>query len=339
MTDCLKSLCALDGVSGCEDAVADYIINEIKPYAECYIDSLGNVIAHKKGAKAGKKRVLFDAHMDEVGLIITSVREDGFLTFSCVGGINTEALLARRVKIGRIYGVICVKPVHMLTGDEKNKLPDKESLVISIGADNKADAEKYVLVGDTAVFDSDFVEFGDNRIKAKALDDRVGCAIMIDLIKSNLPYDAWFSFSVQEEVGLRGARVSAYTVEPDFAIALESTTAVDTPDMPEHKTVCKLGNGVTVSFMDGATVYDRTLFDAAKSTADECGANIQIKRGTSGGNDAGAIHLSRGGVKTLTLSVPCRYLHTAECVIDIRDADSARKLAFALHEKAAGGKL
>lgn len=125
MTDCLKSLCALDGVSGCEDAVADYIINEIKPYAECYIDPLGNVVAHKKGAKAGKKRVLFDAHMDEVGLIITSVREDGFLTFSCVGGINTEALLARRVKIGRIYGVICVKPVHMLTGDEKINCPTK----------------------------------------------------------------------------------------------------------------------------------------------------------------------------------------------------------------------
>lgn len=339
MTDCLKSLCALDGVSGSEDAVADYIINEIKPYAECRIDPLGNVIAHKKGAKTGEKRVLFDAHMDEVGLIITSVREDGFLTFSCVGGINVETLLARRVKIGSIYGVICVKPVHLLTGDEKNKLPDKESLVISIGADSKADAEKYVSVGDMAVFDSDFVEFGDNRIKSKALDDRIGCAIMIDLIKSDLPYDAWFSFSVQEEVGLRGARVSAYNVKPDFAIVLESTTAVDTPDMPEHKTVCKLGNGVTVSFMDGATVYERKLFDAAKSTADECGAKIQVKRGTSGGNDAGAIHLSRGGVKTLTLSVPCRYLHTAECVIDIRDADSARKLAFALYEKAAGGKL
>lgn len=327
MLDTLKELCALNGVSGNESAVAEYIVNEIAPYAECYIDPLGSVIAHKKGAKKAEKRVLFDAHIDEVGLMITSIRDDGLLTFSCVGGINTEVLLARRVKIGNIYGVICVKPIHMLTSDEKNKLPEKDSLFIDIGATSKKDAEQYVEVGDTAVFDSDWVEFGDNKIKAKALDDRAGCAIMIELIKSELPFDAWFSFSVQEEVGLRGSKVTAYNVDPDFAVAIETTTACDIADTPEHKTVCCLEKGAVVSFMDGSTIYEKSLFEAAKTVAEQKGATIQVKRGTSGGNDAGAIHLTRSGVRTLTLSVPCRYLHSAECVIDKRDLDSVKTIA------------
>ncbi len=333
MLNTLKDLCLIDGVSGNEGSVAEYIVNQIAPYAECYIDPLGSVIAHKKGAKKGAKRVLFDAHMDEVGMIITDIGDNGLLSFSCIGGINNAVLIARRVKIGDIYGVIGVKPVHMLSDDEKKKIPDKDGLYIDIGATSKQDAEQYVEVGDTAVFDSDFIEFGDNKIKAKALDDRVGCAIAIELIKSDLPYDAWFSFSVQEEVGLRGARTTAYNVNPDFAIALEATTACDIADTPQSKTVCKLNQGAVVSFMDGSTVYEKALFDCAFEVAKENGVSIQIKRGTTGGNDAGAIHLSREGVRTLALSVPCRYLHSAECVIDRRDLDSVKSVALGVYEK------
>lgn len=339
MFDNLKNLCLIDGVSGNEGAVSEFIINEISPYAECYIDPLGNVIAHKKGAQKAAKRVLFDAHMDEVGMIITDIRDDGLLTFSCVGGINTEVLLARRVKIGDIFGVIGVKPVHMLSGEEKKKIPDKDGLYIDIGATSKKDAEQYVEIGDTATFDSDWVEFGDNKIKAKALDDRIGCSIAIELIKSDLPFDAWFSFSVQEEVGLRGAKVSAYNINPDFAIALEATTACDIADTPESKSVCSLNKGAVVSFMDGSTIYEKPLFDAAFKVAKEKKANIQVKRGTTGGNDAGAIHLSRDGVRTLTLSVPCRYLHSAECVIDKRDVESAKEIALGVFELMASDKL
>ena len=339
MLNNLKNLCLLNGVSGNEGRVAEYVVNEIAPFAECYIDQLGNVIAHKKGASGAKKRVLFDAHMDEVGLIITGIKDDGMLTFSCVGGINTEVLLAKRVKIGDIYGVICVKPIHMLSDEEKKKIPDKDSLLIDIGAASKKEAEQHVEIGDTAVFDSDYVEFGDNRIKAKAIDDRLGCAILIDIIKSDLPFDAWFSFTVQEEVGLRGAKTAAFTVEPDFAIAIEATTACDIIDTPENKSVCKLNEGAVVSFMDGSTLYEKGLFEAALKTAEKLNKKIQVKRGTSGGNNAGAIHLTKSGVRTVSLSIPCRYLHSPECVIDKRDIDSVRDIAVGLFEQMADGKL
>ncbi len=227
----------------------------------------------------------------------------------------------------------------MLSGEEKTKIPDKDSLFIDIGATSKKDAEQYVEVGDTAVFDSDWVEFGDNKIKAKALDDRAGCAIAIELIKSDLPFDAWFSFSVQEEVGLRGAKAAAYNVNPDFAIALETTTACDIADTPEHSTVCCLNKGAVVSFMDSSTIYEKSLFDCAFEVAKEKSAKIQVKRGTTGGNDAGAIHLTRDGVRTLTLSVPCRYLHSAECVIDKRDVKSVKTIAVGVFERMANGSL
>ncbi len=339
MLNILKGLCLLDGVSGNESKVAEYIVNEIAPYAECYIDPLGNVIAHKKGTSSAKKRVLFDAHMDEVGLIITGIKDDGMLTFSCVGGINTEVLLAKRVKIGNVFGVICVKPIHMLSGDEKKKVPDKESLLIDIGASSKAEAEQYIEIGDTAVFDSDYIEFGDNKIKAKAIDDRLGCAILIDIIKSDLPFDAWFSFSVQEEVGLRGAKTATFSVDPDFAIAIEATTACDIIDTPDNKSVCKLNEGAVVSFMDGSTIYEKTLFDATINTAKNSGKKIQVKRGTSGGNNAGAIHLTKSGVRTVALSIPCRYLHSPECVIDKRDIESVKDIAVALFEQMADDKI
>ena len=339
MLNILKGLCLLDGVSGNESKVAEYIVNEIAPYAECYIDPLGNVIAHKKGTSSAKKRVLFDAHMDEVGLIITGIKDDGMLTFSCIGGINTEVLLAKRVKIGNVFGVICVKPIHMLSGDEKKKVPDKESLLIDIGASSKAEAEQYIEIGDTAVFDSDYIEFGDNKIKAKAIDDRLGCAILIDIIKSDLPFDAWFSFSVQEEVGLRGAKTATFSVDPDFAIAIEATTACDIIDTPDNKSVCKLNEGAVVSFMDGSTLYEKTLFDASINTAKNSGKKIQVKRGTSGGNNAGAIHLTKSGVRTVALSIPCRYLHSPECVIDKRDIESVKDIAVALFEQMADDKI
>ena len=339
MMNTLKDLCLLDGVSGNEGKIAEYIVNKIAPYAECYIDPLGNVIAHKKGTSSAKKRVLFDAHMDEVGLIITGIKDDGMLTFSCIGGINTEVLLAKRVKIGDVYGVICVKPIHMLSGDEKKKVPDKEGLLIDIGASSKADAEQYIEIGDTAVFDSDYVEFGDNKIKAKAIDDRLGCAILIDIIKSYLPFDAWFSFTVQEEVGLRGAKTAAFSVEPDYAIAIEATTACDIIDTPENKSVCKLNEGAVISFMDGSTLYEKALFNSTINTANNIGKKIQVKRGTSGGNNAGAIHLTKSGVRTVSLSIPCRYLHSPECVIDKRDIESVKDIAVALFEQMADNKI
>jgi putative aminopeptidase FrvX len=339
MLELLQKLCEIPAVSGNEDRLRDFIIREIGDSAECRVDPLGSVIALKKGQQRPVKRVVLDAHMDEVGLIITGFNDNGTLTFAPVGGINTEALLARRVIIGENYGVISTKPVHLLKGDEGKKMPSKDSLVIDIGAADKESAMRAVSYGDVAVFDSDFVRFGDRKIKARALDDRVGCAVMLSLIKEQLPFDMYFTFSVQEEVGLRGARATAYSVDADMAIALEATTAVDIAGVEQTGQVCRLGDGVAASFMDGSTLYDPVLYRNALSVAADNNISVQTKRGTSGGNNSGAIHLSRGGVRTLTLSVPCRYLHTAVCVIDERDLYSALDLARKMSAEFAAGRV
>lgn len=340
MTDLICRLCSVPAVSGNEQGLAQQIADMIKPHCESvHIDSLGNVIAFKRGAKPAVKKVLIDAHMDEVGLIVTGINHDGSLNFATVGGINCEVLLARRVRVNGHAGVIQSKPIHLLSADERKKMPKKESLTIDIGARDKESAERAVSLGDTVCFESDFVRFGNRRIKARAIDDRAGCAILIDMIIGEIPYDMYFSFTVQEEIGLRGAHTAAFAVEPDYAIAVESTTAVDIAGVDEAKQVCNLGGGAVVSFMDGSTMYNKQLYDAVRSLADSRGIKWQPKRGNFGGNNAGAIHQSRGGVMTMSVSVPCRYLHSAACVIDEDDVISSRRLVAALAECMADGNI
>ena len=335
MTELLKQLCSLDGTSGDEGAVRQFVISQIKDFCEYSVDNLGNIIAFKKGKKTPVKKVLIDAHLDEVGLIITHIEKDGFLRFKTVGGIDTAALMMRRVLInGKTLGVIGGKPVHLCEGDEHKKLPDADKLYIDIGAKTDDEAKKQISVGDCAVMCSDFIVSG-NKIITKALDDRVGCLVLIDLLKQDAEYDFYASFSVQEEVGLRGAGVVAYTVNPDAAIVIDGTTAADVADVAQAKQVCRQGEGAVVSFMDGATSYDREYYNAALSS----GIKAQSKCAVAGGNNAGAIHLSRGGVKTVALSVPCRYIHTSNSVCDIRDVIAVRDLAKYMINKIAGGQL
>lgn len=332
MRELLRELCCCDGVSGSETGVAEYIIRQIKGVCEYKIDPLGNIIAFKKGKVTPKNKILLDAHMDEVGLIVTKVCEDGLLKFTTVGGVDISVLLAKRVRFKNATGVITFKPIHLTDEDSRKQYPEKDSLYIDIGAGNRQEAESLVRSGDVACFDTEFVESGD-RIMAKAIDDRAGCAQLIRLLREESPYDFYAVFSVQEEVGLRGARTAAYSVAPDYAIVLESTTAADIAGVPEEKQVCKLGKGVAVSFMDGATLYDRGMFETALSTAKRCGIAVQTKAGTTGGNNSGAIHLTRGGVKTVTLSVPCRYIHSPCSLADYRDIEASKNLAKALIAK------
>lgn len=323
MTDLLKSLCMIDGTSGDEKTVRDFIINEIKDFCEYKTDNLGNIIAFKKGKKTPNKKVMIDAHLDEVGLIITSVTGDGFLRFSTVGGINTDVMLCRSVLInGKINGVIGMRPVHLYHGDSAKKLPSPDSLYIDIGAKSKQEALKLVSLGDRAVIQGDYYQNGD-MILSKALDDRVGCAVLCSLIKEESEYDFYASFSTQEEVGLRGAKVAAFSIEPDSAIVLEGTTAADISGAPDEKKVCVLGCGVAVSFMDGTTVYDREYYNLALNS----GLKVQVKAAVAGGNDSGAIHLSKTGVRTVTLSVPCRYIHSNSSVCNINDIYAQKDLA------------
>ncbi len=334
MLEMIKELCTLPGISGREDAVRDYIIDKIKGYAEYSIDPLGNLLVFKKGKNAANKKVMLDAHMDEVGLIITAITSEGYLRFTKVGGIDTRVMIGRTVKVGdkAVDGVIGIKPGHLVEEGAEADIPKPDELYIDIGAKDKEEAAEYVRLGDSAWFAGDFAEFGEGFVKSKALDDRVGCAILIEMIRSELEYDAWFSFSVQEEIGTRGAQTAAFTIDPDYAIVVETTTAADISGVSGEKRVCICGKGGTVSFMDRSTLYSRELFDRAFEIAGKEGIAIQPKTMVAGGNDAGAIHKSRGGVKVLTVSVPCRYLHSPCGVIKYSDAEESLKLVKALAE-------
>lgn len=337
MKELLKELCMINGVSGDENAVREYIIEKVKNICEYRTDNLGNLICLRKGRKTPQKKIMVVAHMDEVGFIVTSVRSDGTLTFGTVGGVDASVTIGRQVKVGKnsLSGVIGSTAVHNLSKEQREKAPSISNLYIDIGAADKEEAEKHVRLGDCVYFDSEFIEFGENRIKSKAIDDRAGCAMMIKLMQEEPEYDTWFVFNVQEEIGLRGSTVSAYSVQPDIAFVLEATTAADIDGVSGAKKVCSLGEGPVVSFMDRSTVYDKQLYSLAFDTAAELDIKCQTKTMIAGGNDSGAIHISGKGVRTLAVSVPCRYLHSPSCVIDYSDLEASYKLVKTLIEKAA----
>lgn len=331
----LKKLCLINGTSGDEGKVRDFIISEISGYCEYTVDPLGSIIAYKKGVNRAKNKVMISAHMDEVGMIVTSIKSDGTLTVSPVGGIDARVAIGRQVCVGDndIIGVIGAKAIHNLSADERKKVPKFSALYVDIGVGDKSEAEKLVLLGDRVHFASEFISFGDGYIKGKAIDDRFGCAAMIELIKSELPYDCVFTFVVQEEVGLRGARPAAYTVAPDFAIVLEATTAADIPLALAEKRCCELGKGAVVSHMDRSTIYDKELYNVSQETARNHKIGWQTKTMVAGGNDSGAIHISRSGVRTMAISAPCRYLHSPSCVVKVSDLEDCKKLAEIMIEK------
>lgn len=322
----LEKLCLLNATSGNEDSVRNFIVDEIKNYCDYTVDALGSVIAFKKGKCKPNKKVMFSAHMDEVGFIITYITNDGYLKFNPVGGVDPRVVIDRRITINGIIGVIGSKAVHLLSADEKKKVPDFDDLYIDIGAENKEDAQKYVSLGDNAYFSSDYSVFGNGFIKSKALDDRIGCMLMIEMIKSELMYDTYFCFNVQEEVGLRGSSCTAFSVQSDISIILESTTAADLDGVSGGNKCCVLGNGPVVSYMDGRTVYDKNLFDLAFEIAKKNNIKIQTKTTIAGGNDAGSIQSAGKGSRVMAVSLPCRYIHSGVSVVKASDIDETRNL-------------
>lgn len=336
----LKQLCEERGVSGREEAVRERIIREIEGYADqMTVDPNGSLIVWKRGADRPKKKLLLSAHMDEVGFLVTVVTEDGYLKFIPVGGIDQRVICGRRVTVGEkgIPGVIGLKPIHLTDKAQRENAVDLEEMVIDIGACDREEALRQVQPGDMVCFESLFDQ-SEDTICAKALDDRAGCAVLIDLIRSELPYDMVFSFVVQEEIGLRGARCASYTVAPDAALVVEATTAADVGGVEKDKQVCRLHEGAVLSFMDRSTIYDKKYYQLAFRAAEERGIRCQAKRAVAGGNDAGAIHVSRGGVRTLAVSLPCRYLHSAYSMISIEDLTSVERLVRELACRIAGGQ-
>ena len=211
-------------------------------------------------------------------------------------------------------------------------------MYIDIGADSREEALNYIKYGDSINFVSDFTAKADS-ITSKALDDRFGGLVLIELIKSELEYDMDFAFVVQEEVGLRGAKVAAYTVDPEFALVIETTTAADVPEIDDNKKVCNLSGGAIISVMDRRTIYDKEMIALAFDCAAKSKIKAQYKRAVAGGNDAGVIHSSRSGVRTLAVSLPCRYLHSPNCVVNKQDCENMLKLVSELAKNIAGGRL
>ncbi|HRR77764.1 MAG TPA: M42 family metallopeptidase [Ruminococcus sp.] len=339
MKGLLKELCLINGVSGDETAVRESIIEKIKDVCEYRVDNLGSIICFKKGRRTPEKKLMICAHMDEVGFIITYIRSDGTLSFGAVGGIDPSVIIGRQVMVKSsitgetIYGVVGTTAVHNLSKEQREKAPKTDSLYIDIGAADKAEAEKTVALGDNAYFVSEFTELGETKVKCKAIDDRAGCAMMIEMLHEELEYDTYFVFNVQEEIGLRGSTASAFAVAPDYAIVLEATTAADIDGASGAKRVCELGKGPVVSFMDRSTMYDKELYRLAFSIAAEENIPCQTKTMVAGGNDAGAIHVSGKGVRTIAVSVPCRYLHSPSCVIDMADLDDSLRLVRKLAKR------
>ena len=324
----LKELSEAFGVSGREDEVRGVIIEAIKGHVDEYrVDSIGNLIALKRGTGESKLKVMLAAHMDEVGLMITHIEKDGSLCFRPVGGIDDRILLSKVVLIGqdRILGVIGVKPIHLLKEKEREKVVKVEEMAVDIGASSREEAEKLVKPGDYAAFATKFVELG-NTVKGKAFDDRAGCAVLIELLKKEYPFEFHAAFTVQEEVGLRGARVAAYAIEPDIAFVLEGTVCDDLPKKRDVSPTTRLGGGPAIIIMDRSFIADRRLVDLLVETAEENGVPYQFKQPVIGGTDAGAIHLTKEGVPSAAVAVPCRYIHSPACLLSLSDLGSTVEL-------------
>lgn len=321
MAELLKRLSEAPGVSGNEDRVREIILEAARPLADrVWVDRIGNVIAEKAGTLSGKQ-VMLCAHMDEVGFLITHISDNGMLKFKPVGGMDPRVWVAKRVRIGSkgVPGVLGIKAIHLQEADERTQAVKAKQMYIDIGVKNREEAEKLVQIGDYAAFDSGYVPFGAGRVKGKAFDDRVGCAVLLEVLKGSYPIAVTACFTVQEEVGLRGAEVAAYHVQPDAALVIEGTTCADVPGSEPHQHTTRMGAGPALSFMDHSAMVHRGLFDQIRKTATEADIPLQIKENVSGGNDAGRIHVSRTGIPTAVLSVPCRYIHSPSSVMDLKD--------------------
>lgn len=321
-TEFLKKLCNTISPSGREDNVRELIKNEIQMYAdEIYTDNLGSLIVHKKGK--GKK-IMLAAHMDQIGLMINSIDENGFLKFSSVGGLIPFTLISQRVIFENdIVGVINSE-INLETAQDLSKLT-LDKLYIDIGATSKKEAEEKVKIGDTATFKGDYYE-NDEIIISNSLDDRIGCYILAETIKSKVDsdYDIYYAFTVQEEVGCRGAMTASYKIEPDIGIAFDITPAGDVPGTKNSNV--KLGKGTAIKLMDPSMITHPKLKDLMTSKAEENNIKYQYEIMHRGGTDSGYIHLSKSGVPSGVISIPTRNAHTACELINKSDVIESIKL-------------
>ena len=323
----LKDLTTACGLPGFEEAVRQIIIKEIEGLVDSLtVDTMGNVIAHKNHHLKGPK-IALSAHMDEVVLCITGYNSDGTLKFAS-WGVDPRLLPSSHVYVGKdlIPGVIGNKPIHLQKASERTTVYTIDGMYIDIGCESKEEVEKLVSKGDFAAFVSEYTEFGKDKIKAKALDDRVGCATIIEVLKMDLPFPITALFCVQEEVGLKGSALLSHSLEADLLLNIEGTISADMDGVEEHAQVTLLGKGPALSLMDRSSIYLKKYIEAIVAVAEKEDIPFQYRRSGMGGTDAGNFHLSQGGIPCIGLAVPCRYIHSAVSVMDKNDYNNLLKL-------------
>lgn len=328
----LERLCNACGLAGAEDEVRDLLRAELEPHVDqIWTDALGNLIMRKG---SGPTRVMLDAHMDEVGFLVGEITEQGFLKLKKVGGLDDRVLPGRALWVTqkRIPAVIGTKAFHLVDGEERGKVLPFSEMAIDLGCTSKAEVEALgIALGDPVYFATAAERWGEGILKAKAIDDRVGCFIAAEILKQEVPAGITLlvSFSVQEEVGLRGAKVAAYNLQPHVGIALESTVAADVAAVSPGDTVTNMGDGPAITLYDAAGIPNQKVQQGLVQAATQHGIKHQFRRVVGGGNDAGAIALQGGGAPVCAVSIPTRYFHTNAALCNLDDVQAAIDLVAA----------
>lgn len=310
----LAKICKTPGAPGFEQKVRELVMDEVKDYVdEVYTDNLGNVYAVKRGVS--DKKVMIGAHMDEIGFMITGIDKDGFLRFHTLGGFDPKTLTAQRVIIhGKedVIGVMASKPIHVMSPEERNKVPKSKDYFIDTGL-SKEEVEALISIGDPVTRERELIEMGNN-VNSKSLDNRLAVFILLEVFKNlkdkEVPHDIYGVFTVQEEIGIRGANVSALKINPDFGFGLDTTIAFDTPGAAEHEKITSLGKGVAIKIMDSSVICDYRMVAYMKEQADASEIKWQPEILTAGGTDTSGIQrMTEGGSICGAVSIPTRHIH------------------------------
>lgn len=337
MADTLKILSELDGVSGNEKNVREFIIDQIKPFAdEISVDTMGNIIALKRGKNAEKrKKIMAVCSTDEPGMIVSGVTDAGYIKFKLVGNIDERVLVSKRVRVGesKVKGVIGMKAIHLQKRSERENTVAPSALFIDIGAKSKEDALKSVKLGDYIAFDTEFSALGD-CVKGKALEGRIGCFALMEALKESCDDDIYACFTSQLEVGMRGAQIAAYAVKPDLAVILGSAVAADTYGVDKTEQTVTLGKGAVLSFMDARAIFDKEITDKITDMAKKEKIAVQPKEGSVGSSAGGGVILAGEGTRAVMAAIPCRYSHTPVCVVNKDDINALNALTIMILKKA-----
>ncbi|APM41103.1 M42 family metallopeptidase [Clostridium kluyveri] len=321
----LEKLCNSIGPSGYEEHIRNVIRDELSTFTDnILIDRMGNIIVHKDRQNDSLPKIMVISHVDELGLIITAYNKDGTLKFSTLGDIDKNSLPAKAVLIGdkKIPGVIGMKPIHIQSKKEKDENISYENMCIDIGASSEEECRRIISLGDFVVFNNEFSHFGDNLLKGKALDNRVGCSILMELLKEDLNCNLYGVFNVQGNIDQRGIHAAAYNINPDMVIILDTINSIDYMEIPSYFRTSKLREGPVIPFKGGQCIFDRGIVESIRNKADDIGIPYQKIGDTHGEGELKAAYLTVNNCKTASILLPCRYMNFNISICSLADYDN-----------------